>query len=527
MSEKSKNAPEVGGAYAHYVLATLVVVYVFNFIDRHILSILTEDIKRDLGATDAQMGFLFGTVFAVFYAVFGIPLARFADVWIRRSIIAGGLVAWSGMTALSGLAQSFPMLAACRIGVGIGEAAASPAAYSLLSDYYPPARRATVIAIYSAGVFIGAGIGLFLGGSILDVWNARYPDPALAPFGLRGWQVAFMAVGLPGILVAVWVRTLREPIRGQSEGLVTEPHPAPFKLLGSELAAVIPPLNLFSLRSDSGALVTNVIAVAVITGVAALLIMLTGSWEQWIAVGIGVYISFSWAQSLKIRDPATFAMILRSKAIIYTFIAFPCIGFVMGGAGYWTPALLMRVHDAGAGEVGLYIGLGAAIGGLVGTTSGGIFSDWMKTKIPSGRLVISYICVVTIVPTLYWMIYSESLNTAYVMSFLFTLFASMWAGIVPSTASDLVMPRMRAVAGACFILVNTFIAFALGPYVIGQMSDVFRSQGMNEGQALQQAMALSMLILVVTLIGTALAQRYLPAEEANRVERARALGEPV
>ena len=137
MSEQTKDAPETGGPYAHYVLATLVVVYVFNFIDRHILSILTEDIKADLGATDAQMGFLFGTVFAVFYAVFGIPLTRFADVWVRRSIIAGGLVAWSAMTALSGLAKSFPVLAACCIGVGIGEAAASPAAFSLLSDYYP------------------------------------------------------------------------------------------------------------------------------------------------------------------------------------------------------------------------------------------------------------------------------------------------------------------------------------------------------------------------------------------------------
>ena len=137
MSEQTKDAPETGGPYAHYVLATLVVVYVFNFIDRHILSILTEDIKADLGATDAQMGFLFGTVFAVVYAVFGIPLTRFADVWVRRSIIAGGLVAWSAMTALSGLAKSFPVLAACCIGVGIGEAAASPAAFSLLSDYYP------------------------------------------------------------------------------------------------------------------------------------------------------------------------------------------------------------------------------------------------------------------------------------------------------------------------------------------------------------------------------------------------------
>ena len=145
---------KLGGRYAHYVLVVLVIVYVFNFIDRNILSILAEDIKADLGVTDAQMGFLYGTVFAVFYAVFGIPLARFADVWVRRSLISLGLLFWSAMTALSGLARSFPMLATFRIGVGIGEASASPAAYSMLSDYYPPKLRATVLAIYSSGVYL-------------------------------------------------------------------------------------------------------------------------------------------------------------------------------------------------------------------------------------------------------------------------------------------------------------------------------------------------------------------------------------
>ena len=195
-----KKPNQVGGKYSHYVLFVLVIVYIFNFIDRNILSILAEDIKADLLITDAQMGFLYGTVFAVFYAVFGIPLARLADVWSRRSLIAIGLSFWSAMTAASGLARSFGALAMCRVGVGIGEASASPAAYSMLSDYYPPAKRATVIAIYASGVYIGAGIGVFLGGFILDWWAATYPTDA--PFGLRGWQAAFMAVGIPGLVIA-------------------------------------------------------------------------------------------------------------------------------------------------------------------------------------------------------------------------------------------------------------------------------------------------------------------------------------
>ena len=204
----TKRESRVGGLYAHYVLLVLVIVYVFNFIDRNILSILAEDIKADLGVTDSEMGFLYGTVFAVFYAVFGIPLARFADVWVRRSLISVGLLFWSLMTALSGLARSFPTLATFRVGVGIGEASASPAAYSMLSDYYAPRLRATVLAIYSGGLYVGGGVGLFLGGWILDAWGDLYPQVSQAPFGLRGWQVAFLAVGFPGVAMAAWVRIM-------------------------------------------------------------------------------------------------------------------------------------------------------------------------------------------------------------------------------------------------------------------------------------------------------------------------------
>src|SRR5512139_1429515 len=156
------DAARVGGGYAWYVLAVLVLVYVFNFIDRQILSILAQEIKGDLGLSDAEIGFLYGTAFAVFYAIFGIPLGRLADVWVRRSLIALGLAFWSAMTALSGTARSFPTLGAYRIGVGVGEASASPAAFSSLVDWFPARLRATAISIYSSGVYIGAGIGIFL-----------------------------------------------------------------------------------------------------------------------------------------------------------------------------------------------------------------------------------------------------------------------------------------------------------------------------------------------------------------------------
>ncbi len=516
---------KVGGLYAHYVLFVLVIVYVFNFIDRNILSILAEEIKADLGVTDSEMGFLYGTVFAVFYAVFGIPLARFADAWVRRSLISWGLLFWSLMTALSGTARSFPVLALFRVGVGVGEASASPAAYSMLSDYYAPRLRATVLAIYSGGVYIGGGVGLFLGGWILDTWGHAYPDASLAPLGLRGWQAAFLAVGLPGVLMAIWVRTLREPKRGVSEGLVTEEHPAPFRVLRTEFAAMVPLANLVGLHREGASLRFNAMAALGIAGLASVLIAVTGSVAQWVALGLGAYLTVSWAQSLARRDPATFAMIFHSKAMIYTMIAFPTISFFTYGVGFWTAPLLMRLHDTSPGEVGLYIGLGSAVGGLLGVTLGGYVGDVLKSRMPNGRLLIGYFAVFGTVPLVLWMITTESLMLAFALNFLYHIPSASWPGIPPSTATDLVMPRMRAVAGAYYILVNTFIGLAIGPYAMGKLSDFYLGTGMNPAESLQTAIITSLLIFVVTLVFLTLAWRHLPGDEASRLSRARELGE--
>ena len=175
----------------HYVLVVLVVVYTFNFIDRQILSILMESIKLELGLSDQALGFLVGFAFAAFYAVFGIPIALWADRGNRRNIISLALALWSVMTALSGLAQNFTHLALARIGVGIGEAGCSPPAHSLISDYYPPEQRATALGIYSIGIPLGIMFGLFVGGWI----NEAY-----------GWRYAFFVVGVPGLLLAALVR---------------------------------------------------------------------------------------------------------------------------------------------------------------------------------------------------------------------------------------------------------------------------------------------------------------------------------
>lgn len=520
---------DVGGRYAKYVLGVLIVVYVFNFIDRQILSILAEEIKADLGISDADIGFLYGTAFAVFYAVFGIPLGRLADVWVRKSLIAWGLGFWSLMTALSGTARSFVSLAGCRFGVGIGEASATPAAFSMLSDLFPPRLRATVLAIYSSGIYIGAGIGLFLGGVIVDVWNGLFPDPQSAPFGLKAWQAAFFAVGLPGLLMAAWVWTLREPRRGQSEGIDTPEHPHPFREAGLSLAAVLPPFALFALLRQGGvrAVAINLLVAVLIAAAAWGVNALTATPSQWIALGIGLYAAASWIQNLKVSDPATFAMMFQCRAFVLVTIGFPSISFVTYGLGFWSPPFMLRVHDVSLAEAGTVLGLGAAVGGWAGITLGGWLADTLRRYSRNARIYVGLAVPVLATPFALGFLYAERAWVAYACSFVFSVFSPMWIGAAASTVNDLVMPRMRALASAYYLLMNTFIGLALGPYLMGQLSDLYVAGGWSDGDALRQAMLWGLTMLLVSVVFLLGALRYLSAAEDDRLARARMLGEPV
>ncbi len=199
---------------SYYTLVLLTIVYSFNFIDRQLLAILQESIKADLALSDSQLGLLTGFAFAVFYVTAGISIARWADQSNRRNIIALAVFIWSFMTALSGLAQNYTHLLLARIGVGVGEAGGSPPSHSIISDIFPPHRRASAIGFYSTGVSFGILFGFLFGGWLNEFF---------------GWRVAFMVVGVPGILLAALVRmTLKEPVRGQSENRQASTAAVPF-----------------------------------------------------------------------------------------------------------------------------------------------------------------------------------------------------------------------------------------------------------------------------------------------------------
>jgi MFS family permease len=217
--------PLFTGGYTRWVLTLLLSVYTLNFIDRTIIATIGQAIKVDLKLTDAQLGLLGGFSFAVLYTILGLPLARLAERWNRVSIIALALVVWSGFTALCGVAASFTQLLLYRVGVGVGEAGCSPAAHSLISDYYPPRKRSSALAVYSFGIPLGAMIGAVAGG-----WLAQNLN----------WRLAFFVVGAPGAVVALIVKlVIKEPPRGLSEPASAGAPEAPPRLsLNGELGEV-------------------------------------------------------------------------------------------------------------------------------------------------------------------------------------------------------------------------------------------------------------------------------------------------
>src|SRR5215470_7660233 len=187
------------------------VAYIFSFIDRQIFSMVVGPLRRDLNISDTQVSYLQGLSFVVFYTSFGILIGRLVDIYSRRTIIAIGMVLWSLFTTGCGMATTFPQMLMLRMGVGVGEAALSPAAYSLIVDYVPPRRMSTALSVYSAGIYVGSGLSFLLGGLVRN-YAATRGITSLPLIGhIHPWQILFFAVGVPGILLAPLLFTVREP----------------------------------------------------------------------------------------------------------------------------------------------------------------------------------------------------------------------------------------------------------------------------------------------------------------------------
>jgi MFS family permease len=235
-----------------YAVAVLFIAYTFSFADRYILSLLIGPIKEDLGLSDTRISLLHGFAFALFYTFMGIPIGRLADRYSRRTIIAIGIAVWSAMTAACGLARGFWELFAARVGVGVGEAALSPAAYSMIADLFPPRLLGRALSVYSAGAIVGGGMAFIVGGMVIQA-IVQAPTMTLPLIGtVKSWQLAFIVVGLPGLLVSALMYTLPEPLRRSKAlpGSVADqdlPLSQVFRFLGSHWRVYLPLFLGFSM----------------------------------------------------------------------------------------------------------------------------------------------------------------------------------------------------------------------------------------------------------------------------------------
>ena len=307
-----------------------------NFVDRQILSILLPSIKQELALPDTYLGLLSGTAFGIFYATLGVPIARLADRFSRKWVMTTCLVLWSAFTAACGTAAGFGSLLACRIGVGVGEAGGSPPAHSLISDYFPPEKRATALAVFSLGVPFGILVGFMAGGWL---------DQTL------GWRNAFAVVGAPGLLLAAIVAlTLREPPRGHSEGLVHGSGPAPS---AREVIAFLWRAKSFRHSSFAGGLYSFV-GYSVVNWTPSFLVrshgMSTARIGFWLAMivgvggGIGNYLSGTLADRWQAREPRA-RVYLPALAVAASFP----FGFVIYTTSNTTLALALLVIPTALG----------------------------------------------------------------------------------------------------------------------------------------------------------------------------------
>lgn len=497
-------------AYSWYALAVLVLVYVLNFIDRQLLTILAPEIKRDLAITDSQYGFLYGTAFGVFYALFGIPLGKLADRWSRVKLLSLGLAAWSMMTAFSGLSRNFVQLGVARIGVGVGEASAGPSAYSLIADWFPPHRRATAIAIYSAGIYIGGGCSLFVGSAISDAWNGAFV-PGQAPFGLAGWQAAFLAVGLPGVLLALWVRGLREPVRGRFDRVSVQALAGedPWKDFLTDLATIVPPFTLWgAMRRGRRALAANLGFAAVIAVIVCGLDALLGDPVQWLALGVAAYAIVSWVIALKHDDPAAYTAICQSKAVLGLNVGYGLVSFVGYANAAFGPLYAMQVLRAPAQEVALIVGGSAGIGGILGVIAGGALADRFGGEINNARRIL-VVVTATILSVLPYIVLFNTTSPMlfYGMIFPVWFFFSAALGASSGTIVNIVPSHVRGTATAAFFLGSTVVGLALGPYMAGRVS--------TETGSLRLGMLAVLAVIPVALAALAISWNDLRRGEAE------------
>jgi MFS family permease len=396
--------PVYSEGYKTLVLVLLVVAYTFNFIDRTIIATIGQKIKEDLKISDTQLGMLGGLFFALLYTFLGIPLARLAERISRVNIIAVAIVVWSGFTALCGTAASFTTLAFYRFGVGVGEAGLSPPAHSLISDYFAPKRRASALAVYAFGIPLGSMLGAVIGGQLVQHFT---------------WRMAFMVIGLPGLLVALAIRLLvKEPPRGHSE-------PAARPRLAEDVAPDEPAKPAATLGGE-------------LREMGAVIATLFGNWPM-LNIMLGVTL----------------------------------VSMAGYGGGQFVPPYFLRSFHLDYATVGLITGLAAGLGQGVGTLAGGPLTDRLSKWGPRWYALVPAIGITISYPIIWAVFTQPDWHVAAVLIILPGIFSYTYLGPTFGVVQNMFPARRRATATAIMFFFLNLIALGGGPPLTGWVIDHF------------------------------------------------------
>ncbi len=454
-------------AYRAYVLFLLTGVYTFNFIDRQIIGILSPAIKEDLGLADWQLGVLKGFAFAVLYTTLGIPIARLADRKNRVTIISIALALWSGFTAISGAASNFVQLALARVGVGIGEAGGSPPAHSLISDYFPKEKRAGALAVYAMGIPIGVAFAFLGGGWLTETFS---------------WRVAFVVVGLPGLIMAVLLKlTVREPPRGAHDGETTNADA--FKGL-----RVIEP---------------------------------DGAVERFARGFCRLFPEGMRARAF--NEAATVWRAAKHLLAIPTYraivIAVTAISFSAYANGTWIVDFYVRSHaDFPILHVYFWLGIISGTAYAAGTFLGGFVVDKLAAKNKKMYGYVPAIALLVNAPAFFFVIWHPSAAVSLLFQVPTQLAIGFYLGPSFALAQTLAPVSIRALSTAVFFFILNMIALGLGPTIAGVLSSAF-SGVFDEGLALRLSLS------IVSLTGLYAAWMFYQAGKRLPADWAKATGE--
>ena len=523
---------------AGYALALVALTNAISLLDRNILAILAPRIKHDLGIGDAEMGLLYGTVFALFYALFSLPLGRLTDGWVRTRLLSITLAFWSLATALAAAAHGFGLLALSRLGVGIGEGAAQPAGFSLAFDHYAKPRRGFATAVIAAAIALGLGGSSVLGGVTADWWDHLYAGGA-APLALKGWQFAFLVAALPGFVLALLLWRMPEPKRGRLDGIESAPDPHPFRASLALLAGVTPIANWLSFAGRKPGVRywgVNLAATALIVAGAIALTRLTSGYSprpplhfgalavnpyalQWGVVGFGALVIVNLLQRLQMADRPAFEVITRSPALLL------CMGIgalqmmINYGTMGFTPSFLMKHYGLSPATTGLQFGLLAGALGIVGPLIAGPLSDRINVRFPgAGRAWVTLVSLGVSPLIAIWVYHAPDPASFYSRFVLYSLVLTAWYPPLYAIMFEQVLPRMRGMTSSLYIIVTTLFGIGIGPFVVGMISD---AKGGNLGAAILSINWVAPPI-VVMLIALVLRVRR---DEEGLLERARRGGE--